>query len=267
MTEPQRREFSAVYQQRIMIFEKKYEKAFNSVLKKQYDKVAQVLQTQGMNAAKHTASHLLFDPALAQLLNTCHKEVGLYIAQRTDQQIHTELRRPIQKTGRIGFNPRWLQNIVQFFHDRLMETVTDINTTTRNRIEEVLAEAQEEGWGIDETVRNLQSEDLTRNRAALIARTETAKAANAGREAAVATVGFRMNKEWISAHDNRVRAWHLEADGTVIDEEENFVVDGEEMTGPGDPDAEASNVCNCRCTMAFLPQRDARGKLIPKQIQ
>lgn len=266
MTEQERRTFSSIYERRIMIFERKYRKVFHSILQKQFDDIAKVLMNKGMSSAKHATSHMIFDPRLTSALTSLHKEVGLYFAQRTDQQIHQEIRTPIQKTGRIGFNPRWVRDILSYFSNRLLDTVTNINRTTLNRIEQVLTQATNEGWGIDQTVRELRSPELTQARAELIARTESAKAANRGREAAVSTVGFQMNKEWIATLDLRTRPAHMAVNGTIVDEDEMFIVGGEEMTGPGDPDADAENVCNCRCTMAFIPKRNAAGRLIPKSI-
>jgi hypothetical protein len=35
------------------------------------------------------------------------------------------------------------------------------------------------------------------------------------------------------------------------------------MQFPGDPNASAGNLCNCRCTVVFEPVRDRQGALIP----
>lgn len=35
------------------------------------------------------------------------------------------------------------------------------------------------------------------------------------------------------------------------------------MQYPGDPQGAAGNVCNCRCTVVFVPIRDAVGQVVP----
>lgn len=58
---------------------------------------------------------------------------------------------------------------------------------------------------------------------------------------------------WDSAHDGRVRPWHVDADsdyGTedkALPVDEPFIVMGEEMMYPGDLAGSPANIYNCRC--------------------
>jgi uncharacterized protein with gpF-like domain len=259
----ERRELSAQYERYIQRFERKYAKEINSLLNSQFEQVAKILESKGFVAAKHAASHMLFSPALTSILKNLYKEVGLYVAKKTDQQIHQLL--PRKKTGRIGFNARWLRDILRYFNNQALNLTTNINQTTRDRIEQVLEEAQREGWGIEQTARELRGDEINMPRARLIARTETAKAANVARTSAVSNVGFEMSKQWIATLDLRTRFTHRVLDGTVIDEDDLFNVGGYDAQGPGDDTLPPEEVCNCRCTMAFVPKRNAAGRLIPKQ--
>lgn len=65
-------------------------------------------------------------------------------------------------------------------------------------------------------------------------------------------IGAKAKKEWNAILDNRTRESHRLADGQVVDIDENFIVDGEELMYPGD-DSRASlkNTINCRCTAMY----------------
>ena len=85
-----------------------------------------------------------------------------------------------------------------------------------------------------------------------IARTETTRVENkarydVGKQAENA--GLKVVKEWVATHDSRTREWHNEADGQQVPLDEPFIVGGEEIMYPADPNASAENVINCRCTM------------------
>ena len=56
-------------------------------------------------------------------------------------------------------------------------------------------------------------------------------------------------------------------DGKKVNFSDGFIVPSTKsidmMMYPGDPNGSAGNVCNCRCTVAFVPMRDANGRAIP----
>jgi hypothetical protein len=83
-----------------------------------------------------------------------------------------------------------------------------------------------------------------------------------------------MKKTWSSSEDKRVRglnpkdhASHVDLNGTTIDFEDEFVdsVNGDRLIAPGDPNASAKSVINCRCLIKLTPKRDLNGRLIPKR--
>lgn len=139
-----------------------------------------------------------------------------------------------------------------------------INETT---YEDLLKELQISiGASIDagssqrEIVKNLLSitdgvyDNMSRARAELIARTESASSVNAGTYATYKVAGVQK-KEWLSLRDDRTRGQedgdefdHFSMDGTVVDMDEKFDVGDEMLDYPGDPSGSAGNVCNCRCT-------------------
>jgi hypothetical protein len=54
-------------------------------------------------------------------------------------------------------------------------------------------------------------------------------------------------KTWNTVGDDKVRPDHEDAEGQEVAINEMFSVGGEDMVGPGDPDASDGNVVNCRC--------------------
>ena len=70
--------------------------------------------------------------------------------------------------------------------------------------------------------------------------------------------GVIMKKVWYCTHDSRTRDWHVQADrdyhadSKAIDIDEPFVVGGEDMMYPGDPNGSPENVYICRCTTAHV---------------
>lgn len=165
---------------------------------------------------------------------------------------------------------RWRLIINEYYDQFLLDKIVNpITETTANQIRKVIAMGLQEGWGVDKMVRELRSSDLTDARAELIVRTETMRAANAGAMVAAAETGIAMRKEWIATEDDRTRRIprdnydHLHMHGIQVDFSEGFVVPSlknvESLMFPGDPAASAGNVCNCRCTVAFLPYRDELG--------
>ena len=74
-----------------------------------------------------------------------------------------------------------------------------------------------------------------------------------------------MTKKWISTQDNRTRLDHFIENGQIVELDEPFIMaSGAKLDYPGDTKAPPNEVINCRCTIGFIPKRDADGMLILK---
>lgn len=162
----------------------------------------------------------------------------------------------------MGFSQRIVDLMFQYYNTDLLSTSEGITQTTIDTIQAVLTESATTGAGFDEIVSRLISPDMTAQRARLIARTETVAASNAASNIAALDTGLLLDKIWISAKDNRTRPHHREVDGHIVGMNDKFIVGGQEMSFPGDKAGGASNVCNCRCTHAFIPKRDKQDRLL-----
>lgn len=98
-----------------------------------------------------------------------------------------------------------------------------------------------------------------------IARTETTAASGFAAMKTAEASNLVLQKTWIATLDNRTRRDHFRQDGQSVDLDDTFVMfSGKTVRYPGDPKADADEVINCRCTIAFTPKRDADGMLIFK---
>lgn len=180
----------------------------------------------------------------------------LYIQTGLNWAKHT--RNDFQKKGggQMGFSETIVNFMRQYFSFDLLNDAENITQTTIRLIQEVLSDAALEGWGFDKIVDKLVSPDFTAKRARLIARTETVGAANAAAIQNAKLTGLPLNKIWIAARDNRTRLHHQEVDNAVVGIDDTFEVGDSLMQYPGDKDGGASEVCNCRCAIAFIPIED-----------
>jgi hypothetical protein len=154
----------------------------------------------------------------------------------------------------------------------LDQLASDITDTTKEQIRRFLVKGQEERLTTFETIQLLKTAGITNYRAELIARTETARAANIGSMVGAMSTGLVTVKEWIASGDNRTRRIprnandHLHMDGVQVPMDQKFEVRAKDyidfMLHPGDSTAHAGNVCNCRCTLGYEAQRGANGKLM-----
>ena len=62
--------------------------------------------------------------------------------------------------------------------------------------------------------------------------------------------GIILNREWIATNDGRSRHSHTLLDGQIAEVDKPFKSELGDIMYPGDPEADPSNVYNCRCTIA-----------------
>ena len=98
------------------------------------------------------------------------------------------------------------------------------------------------------------------NQATRLVRTEATAAANFATMQSAQSIfpGSQMKKEWIASFDDRTRDAHAEADGSIVNHNDAFLVGGDFMQYPGDPAGSSANVINCRCSVAPFPAEDAQ---------
>jgi uncharacterized protein with gpF-like domain len=139
--------------------------------------------------------------------------------------------------------------------------VTEIAGTTLSQaqkaIRQATAEAVELGLSEADTAALIQRRvgelgaDLSRLRARVISRTESHAASNASTQMAAKASGLPMQKEWIASGGERTRETHLSAHGQKVGIDDPFTVGGSLLMQPGDVNAPAEEVINCRCVVGY----------------
>ena len=97
-----------------------------------------------------------------------------------------------------------------------------------------------------------------RYRAERIARTEVISASNMSSQAGALATGIPLDKTWIPLIDDKTRDSHrmqpVGVGGEVVDINELF---SNGLLLPGDPNADAEEVINCRCAVGYLSKSDS----------
>lgn len=135
--------------------------------------------------------------------------------------------------------------IVTFAKEEVGFLVTSIADTTRNAVESAVTAGLESGASINDIARNLRDlPAFTRDRAKLVARTESARVMNGAPTRLLqdrqAETGRVFQKTWSTALDDRVRDEHVVMEGESVPVGEKF---SNGLEFPSEP--------NCRCVVIF----------------
>ena len=167
------------------------------------------------------------------------------------------------------FNAEWIQEMVDYFLLNAGNKIQGITDTTLKYMRALLAESanrnlsrRDQAKFIQET---LNDPAYNRNRALVIARTESTTAANKGIQVGAESSDYVVEKKWLPTLDRRTRRDHMIA-GFLEPVPINgfFIVGGNSMEHPGDAKAPADQVVNCRCTILVSAVQDADGLPILK---
>ena len=234
----------------------KYRKKYRVIIKKELDKQCrQILNGE-----------IPDEEGLNRAIRSLHQGAGQQMARYTYDKV-------IRSAGvKQDLTPqqRWAIVIKMLLEGGLQKLTGEITDTTRDNMRKILTKGMQEGWSINDMMRELEKLGINAYRAELIARTETTRAANQGALLGAVSTGLQTVKEWISVNDDRTRRIprdkfdHLHMDGKQVPTDMPFTVPGtgsiDIMEYPGDPNGSAGNVCNCRCTVGFEVIRDAQDR-------
>jgi SPP1 gp7 family putative phage head morphogenesis protein len=144
-------------------------------------------------------------------------------------------------------NPR----AVEWIDKHSADLIEGISKSTRDDIKELVEHAFTDGVTADDLAKEIEDVIGDPDRAETIARTETMRASNEGQleawdqaeEEGLLTGNER--KEWIVTPDDRLCPICDDMDGEIVDMDEEFDVDGDQLDGPpAHP--------NCRCTLGLV---------------
>jgi hypothetical protein len=265
------RQYIRHYVQQKKKYENRYTPVIYKALRKEKAKVIQVAKEQGVLSAL-TQVNMITGEHIEAALKSLYKG----IMPREAELAYRELNKTKDAKGVMGFSIDWLSDIVDFLDQNILnKVVRQLTATTMERVYRVIVNGNANGESYDEMVRQLMDTELDRNRARLIARTETNRAVNAGHDLGRKAYPYYVDKTWLAARDRRTRgadgedhADHFHMNGLIVKEDEAFTDprSGRLLMFPGDSSmgAQAADVCNCRCNVRFIPLRDKNGRLIMK---
>jgi outer membrane murein-binding lipoprotein Lpp len=140
----------------------------------------------------------------------------------------------------------------------------DVDNEVYTRVAAAVAQGTQEGWSIPQTAEALSElldsdNPLWRNKATVVARTETIGALNAGRTDSFNAIAaevpeLNFQQQWLATDDNRTRPTHRAADGQRIAIGARFQVGSSELRFPGDPLGPADETIQCRCTTILVEE-------------
>jgi len=191
---------------------------------------------------------------IQQLFVLLYGTVGVEFARQTFLSVKSvpiELLTKGSKPQADELHGNWLRQMRKLALEKNGDKITGITHTTREFARKTLAKAKELGEDAVSYLRNKWNE-IIKNRAKVIAKSEISAASSAGALLGAKSVNQLLQKSWLSQRDSKVRNSHHHADGQTVALDEPFIVNGYEMQQPCDPTfAPISETVNCRCFLTF----------------
>ena len=247
-----------------------YKAKFYNALMSDVKKFENALLTHGFQGGRSFSHSLILNEQLTRTMYELIATVGVRYARDNYQTL--------RKEKGMGKSIDWVKRILEYlgrhFYD---QSLYKIIGTTRKLFIDILNNSINNGWGINETVKNIRETipEINKVRAEVIARTELNRAIHSGTFVGADASPYEKEKIWISAKDNRTRrnpdnkpklADHIQLDGQTVDFNQDFIdhTNNHKLAHPGDPKGAAVDVINCRCTFAVKNKRGSDGRLVRK---
>jgi len=216
-------------------------------LNKHYSKIA---QQHGVRVAEMRLNEIT-EQSLYEVYYKLYNKGGWYYANHQ----HTLLQK--QKRFGIGFFSQLWQSYIQrqLKDPRITNKISQVTQTIKDEFRKLLLKASAENMTTQQIARLFSRElPVTRARALRIARTEMTNASSLGVDFAAETSQLKLYQVWIHSKVGNYRETHAAVNGQYRPKGTDFMIDGVNMSGPGDPRGGAVNVVNCRCRKSFLTE-------------
>lgn len=253
-------------------YEKRYARMFLTVLSRQYRQASEMYPatyTVNPEDYRETLIKLYTTVLPAEAERTWNDFVKPLTAEQKD--FFDQLMSMFGiNTGEGEWIRIWRDTAREWLNVNILTKIQGIAQTTQRAIAKViedrLNQPQTSLAEIRESIQQAGRSEVNRQRATLIARTETMQAMNKGRRLSMYSSPFLWTKKWVDTPDKRTRLSHR-----AIAREEYRPLDDaywlvnkngalEQGYFPGDPMLSAENVINCRCTEIYEVVRDAAGR-------
>lgn len=233
---------------------------FKSALNKQIAPVIDYINRHGVADLANKLTVLVSKQPMEEAYLRCYNRIGTQHATWVYGKIENIAGKKSyliaeQKDVPSFFSEHWRKLMSLFYHTEGGKRISGVTDTTRESVMNALAESQylpiseQASYMVDK----LGDPDFNRNRALVIARTESTTAAGYGALLGADSSDYETAKMWISVLDANTRPTHVEANGETVGLDETFVVGSSLMQYPGDISAPANECINCRCCVAVAP--------------
>ena len=242
-------------------------------LRQQSMPAIQSLKTRGIMPTLSNLDVLVTPGPIEAVLRRLYQSVGTQSAN--DTYAYLSAASPDQMANKSTFGPNqfklfglnsfWRDIMNSFFSVFGAKNVRSITETERDRIRRELMAGQEQGLDNFAIAERLESPEIWRKRASVIARTEPAIAASKGADEAARRTGLQLVKTWLSGRDNRTRRIprnstdHYSMNNTTVQMDDLFAVPKvggfDLMITPHAPGAPAAQVVQCRCRAIYTSFR------------
>lgn len=277
---PQEKQQHKAFLKRQQINEQYYSKFFYAYLKLVYSQAANVIKAKGMDFYLQNELNYLHIGKLKNIYIRLYKKVTI------DEAINEKGILPQPKfstkdiiddfASMVPFTTGedlklWKKLLKEYIESRIAVRISQVTETTIKYVTKIILEGINNGDGAVVVAKRLEEEgDFNKNRALVIARTETVTAMNQGKYIAALSSKFEMEKRWIPTNDKRTRSSHYHfLNSSFIEMEALFKVDKKDgnfdvARYPGDESLSAENTVNCRCSISFKLKRNSTGNVIRK---
>ena len=252
-------------------WQKAFEKELDKAEKRQSSKVRRYYKNQYYKGAEsflssgQTSFQLLFSTSeLIKIYRDLYSDIGLQFAKWYARNFDKYIKKGVNPNQYVD---EWQNSFASYGSAVGAERVTLVSGTAKATLQKVtqnlMTDIDFQNLGIAEKTRILRSQfnRYSAFQAERLVRTEATSAANFATLKSANTIfpAADMMKEWIASFDDRTRSTHAEAGASEpVPQNEPFMVGGALMMYPGDPSGPASEVINCRCSIAPFPKETAQ---------
>jgi len=182
-------------------YENKYTPSVYRALREQKKSVLDVAKRDGLQAALVQINLITGEPIRKALIKL-YTEISPKEAKWQYRILNAI---PIQQKA-FGINFDFISDVADWLGRNILDKVVrEITETARNRMYKAIVEGDRNGDSYDQIIDRLSDVDLDKNRARLIARTESNRATNKGHDLAKDKYPFEVDKVWLAARDKRTR--------------------------------------------------------------
>jgi hypothetical protein len=134
----------------------------------------------------------------------------------------------------------------------LTDRITDISMKTVDKLNGALMQNVIGSKPLSETITDVQKilGGTPRSRAMTVAYTEIGRTYSVAQDDALQQAGAvvpDLRKRWLKSGKLHPRVAHVQAHNQIVRYDEPYLVDGEKLMFPRDPDGSAANTINCGC--------------------